>query len=72
MGFRRRKRLRTAMRALSNEGMCRHVYARLVTPTTYGGRLNIDIDKLRIEYAHPCGDDCAWLNARRVVMEMGK
>ena len=71
MGFHRRKRLRTAMRALSNEGMCRRSYARVVVPQT--DRVGTLIPQgSRIEYVHPCGDDCAWLDARRVVMEMGK
>lgn len=71
MGFHRRKRLRTAMRTLSNEGMCRRSYARVVVPQT--DRVGtLILWGSRIEYVHPCGDDCAWLGARRVVMEMGK
>lgn len=66
---RRRRRIRTAVITLCNEGMCRHVQPRIVMPDTFGGRLNVDMRELRIEYVHGCGDACPWLEARRIVDE---
>ena len=67
-GVRRRNRLRVATIALYNEGMCRHVHARIVTPTTFDGYYG-DIRQARVEYVHACGENCPWLAARRIVDE---
>ena len=66
-GVRRRNRLRVATIALYNEGMCRHVHARVVAPDTYDGLA--EVARLRVEYVHACGENCAWLAARRIVDE---
>ena len=68
MGIRRRRRLRDAAVALSTEGMCRYVRARIVSPETDGGLVNAS--RLRIEYVHQCKENCAWLDAKLVVMEV--
>ena len=63
-GVRRRNRLRVATIALYNEGMCRHVHARVVAATLGG-----DPAEIRVEYVHACGENCPWLAARRIVEE---
>lgn len=68
-GVRRRNRLRVATIAMYNSGICQYVTARIVMPDTFGGRLNVDMRELRIEYVHGCGDACPWLEARRIVDE---
>ena len=66
-GVRRRNRLRVATIALYNEGMCRHVHARVVPPFPVSDYA--DVRQWRVEYVHACGENCAWLAARRVVDE---
>ena len=65
---RRRKLLRVATIALYNEGMCRHVHARIVVPDTFDGHYG-DVRQLRVKYVHACGEVCPWLEARRIVDE---
>lgn len=64
---RRRSAIRRAVTGLYDEGMCRHVHARIVVPDTYDGL--VDPAQLRVEYVHACGESCAWLAARRIADE---
>ena len=61
---RRRNRLRMATIAMYNSGMCRHVYAQVWNKSQLAGD-----PILEIKYVHPCGDNCEWLKARRIVDE---
>lgn len=60
---RRRNRLYRGVIALYNEGMCRHVHARIVASSLEGETVH------HVEYVHTCGDACPWLEARRIVDE---
>lgn len=65
---RRRSAIRRAVTGLYDEGMCRHVHARIVVPDTFDGHYG-DVRQLRVEYVHACGKTCAWLAARRIADE---
>jgi hypothetical protein len=58
-----RNRLRVGLIGLYDEGMCRHVHARIVASTLEGDTVHY------IEYVHTCGDACLWLHARTIVSE---
>lgn len=64
---RRRSAIRRAIVGLYDEGMCRHVHARVVPPFPVSDYA--DVRKWRVEYVHPCGETCAWLAARRIADE---
>ena len=61
--IRRRNRLRVGLIGLYDEGMCRHVHARIVASSLEGDTVH------HVEYVHTCGDNCLWLHARAIVSE---
>jgi hypothetical protein len=62
--IRRRNAIRRAIVDLYGEGMCRHVHAQVWQVSQLSG------DPVHeIRYVHDCGDNCAWLRARRTAEE---